>query len=238
MPYYPPPSGGGASDTLIGAEAELEVTDDASGFGQGVVIRNTFVPGGYVNVAFPGAFGFFGNTNDDGSGDWNKGIDFQNDDLEITTPEGGTLLVNGLPVGGGGGGGGGGSAHYFGARATGSLGTASGFRAVVYASEVYDSSGAYDPSTGIFTAPATGVYHFDATLYVASGGRRLISLFVNGSEDVRGIDDTSGNTINLTLSTDIPLDAGDTVGVQVYTANSVDHGDSGTSRFSGHGISV
>jgi len=88
--------------------------------------------------------------------------------------------------------------------------------------EVFDTGSDYDNTTNYrFTAPVTGVYHFDGQIAlqgVSDGDRALLTLYVNGSEAKRGVDVKSGGATDLmvTVSTTIKLTANQYVELYVY----------------------
>ncbi len=96
---------------------------------------------------------------------------------------------------------------------------------IVFADEDYDYGSAYSTATGKFTAPSSGVYHFDAGILSANVNWNddeimEICLYKNGSQYVWGDRWTSDydNTryVSVHVSGDIYLTATDYVEVRVY----------------------
>lgn len=105
-----------------------------------------------------------------------------------------------------------------------------------YEVEDFDHGNAYNPATGIFTAPVNGVYSFDAGLYYPNAySRPAILLNVNGADVISAYDQVSGQ-YTAQISHSLYLTAGSTVKIRVYnefTAINV-AGASLTSWFNGY----
>jgi hypothetical protein len=98
--------------------------------------------------------------------------------------------------------------------------------------EIFPQEGiGFNPTTGVFTAPATGVYTFNIS-YLAdgSGSGRKLSLYVNSDlyEDI-ALEISAGSVITV-RSVTMRLIAGNQVYLKVYTGTST---QSGTGTFSG-----
>ncbi len=105
MPLYIPNSGsggggGGASNKIESTDIEAQVVGSDTDFDSSLLIQNPNDGADFMQVLFPAGFALYGNVNPDASGDWNKGLDFQTDNFNITTPASGKALLNGLPLGG------------------------------------------------------------------------------------------------------------------------------------------
>ncbi len=103
---------------------------------------------------------------------------------------------------------------------TGYDGTSSATNPVIFNDEIYDISGNYDPSTGLFTAPVDGMYTFYGTIYADAvvlqlwhllNDARIASIGINTAAAGGGV--TLGSGV-------IKMDANDTLGLKVYTNSS------------------
>jgi hypothetical protein len=90
---------------------------------------------------------------------------------------------------------------------------------IVYANALVNIGGAYNTSTGVFTAPVAGVYEFYASAY-ANGGAMTIQLNVNGTcraiSKVNASQFTAVVRIIYTLAVGDYVTAGAGLGVQAY----------------------
>lgn len=114
---------------------------------------------------------------------------------------------------------------------------------ITFGTEKYDTHSAF--ASHAFTAPITGIYHFDALVTFVTDaftgtGPSLVGLFVDGVEARRGsfyFNDTADEHHALTISTDLKLTAGEVVDVRVwhmYGENLVTEPTS--CYFNGHGV--
>ncbi|MCU0341800.1 MAG: complement C1q domain-containing protein [Spirosomaceae bacterium] len=112
---------------------------------------------------------------------------------------------------------------------------------VNFDSEEYDLGSDFDPTTNLFTAPYTGIYHFDAAIMwdgpSNSNGILAITLRVNSTNQFTLRSPASQNqTPSNMLSMDIRLTAGQTVSIMAFqntgTSQNI-NADNRTSRFSG-----
>jgi hypothetical protein len=97
---------------------------------------------------------------------------------------------------------------------------------VVFDEKVFDSHGAFNASTGIFTAPESGPYSFTALIYtgavtLSTGDRVLCRYLVNGNEvhQFRKNGTGAGQAFTPTASVLFVLNRGDTV--KITAASSV-----------------
>lgn len=92
------------------------------------------------------------------------------------------------------------------------------FAKTSFTTEEFDVGSNYASSR--FTAPINGYYHFAARTGGSSTSRCIISLFKNGTEKLRGNDNTTATALNASfVSGYIKLAAGDYVEAWTYTAN-------------------
>ena len=100
----------------------------------------------------------------------------------------------------------------------------------------YDNTNSYSGTTGLFTAPISGFYHFTTTLVGTSGGdRTLIQFRVNGGiagylQHLQSVysNQEPANTTSITYY----LNNGDTM--EIYVLNTVRTNISNVNHFSGH----
>jgi hypothetical protein len=117
---------------------------------------------------------------------------------------------------------------------------------IPFDTKIYDTSSNIDVVTnkGRFTAPVTGYYQISARASVSTANpvRLFVSLFKNGVELKRGIDNKTGSTGGLwgsSISTLVPLNATDYLEVFIYsdTTSAVEVGTT-TSYYSGYLVSI
>lgn len=116
------------------------------------------------------------------------------------------------------------------------------FTLITFDTETYDTGTNYSTSTGKFTAPAAGTYHFTAGLNVpvSNGSLHIIALYKNGTEVIRGVQGTASSTGGLQdiISGDVKLALNDYI--QVFHQGSGGTGNAGAALtyFSGFLISA
>lgn len=107
--------------------------------------------------------------------------------------------------------------------------------------EVADYGSDFNNTTGVFTAPYAGLYHFDACMGMTditstADGRWETSIYVNGVVKSRGFADadTTNGDPAVVVSLTIPLAANDTVDVRVSNITGGAENLDGSSFFAGY----
>ena len=117
------------------------------------------------------------------------------------------------------GGGGFGSPTYFQAYLTSNTNyaTSSLANTVIFDTAISNVGSAYNTSTGVFTAPATGFYAFDATLFfgTGTGSTQFIIAYLGSVQSLRVAQLTVASAIT-SVAWAMPMTMGDTVQVQPF----------------------
>lgn len=94
--------------------------------------------------------------------------------------------------------------------------------------------GGFDAGTGVFTAPADGIYTFNISYYAdGTGSGRELAIYVNSAPyEKLAIDISAGTTVPV-RSVTIRLSRGNTVSVNVYTSAAT---QTGTGSFAGYKV--
>jgi len=97
---------------------------------------------------------------------------------------------------------------------------------IVFNAENYDDGASYDPTTGFYTIPSAGLYHFDASARLtgtATAGMTVVIVFtVNGSYKKMKRMLSELDDFSVDISADLKLNAADVVKVQVYCGEVTD----------------
>lgn len=113
----------------------------------------------------------------------------------------------------------GGSSTYFQAYLTSTTNYATGSTAnvVIFDTAISNVGSAYDTTTGIFTAPATGFYSFSATLFYVTGvgSTQFLTAYTGSIQSLRLSQLTVASAIT-SVSWYMPMTSGDTVKIQPF----------------------
>jgi len=108
---------------------------------------------------------------------------------------------------------------------------------VVFNSERFDLNADFDATTGVFTAPVTGKYHFDFSINFISHSTGQATVYFQPSNiEIRATRTDAFSTTYKTYvdSILIDMDAADTAYVQLYSQTDDDWSIGDQSYFSGH----
>ncbi|CAL1616709.1 unnamed protein product [Knipowitschia caucasica] len=106
---------------------------------------------------------------------------------------------------------------------------------LVYKHVITNTGNAYNPHTGIFTAPVRGVYHFQVHMLESIGGYTgFVSLVKNGSKMVAAREDQSSGNGSSSTSMSVLLEAGDVVYVVLWSNARIFDDKNHYNTFSGH----
>ncbi|CAL1582882.1 unnamed protein product [Knipowitschia caucasica] len=107
---------------------------------------------------------------------------------------------------------------------------------LVYKHVVANIGNAYNPQTGIFTAPVRGVYHFHVHIFELFGGSHyaIVSLVKNGTKMVTAWEVHSSGHGSSSNSMSVLLEAGDEVYVVLWRSARIFDDTDHRNTFSGH----
>jgi hypothetical protein len=105
---------------------------------------------------------------------------------------------------------------------------------MTYATPDLNVGGGLNPNTGIFTAPADGIYTFNITYHAdGSGGSRAVSMYVKSALYEIIADEVGAGTTIRVRSITAKLSKGDPVSVVIYTGIAT---QTGTGSFAGYKV--
>ncbi|XP_031593717.1 complement C1q-like protein 4 [Oreochromis aureus] len=93
---------------------------------------------------------------------------------------------------------------------------------------------AYNQSTGIFTAPVRGVYHFEFHIFGTAGIRAGGSLFRNGDLICTAYEHPKSGSVSASNGVSLLLEVGDQVSVRLPIGSSIHENQNHHTTFSGH----
>ncbi len=104
-------------------------------------------------------------------------------------------------------------------------------------SRIFNDGGGYIPSSGKFTAPVTGVYHFNTHLLIGGPSGAVVQVFFRDAAgkilEARSAITVSGE-INFDLPVTVKLNGGSSVWIQIFTSSATIYVKRYESTFSGH----
>jgi len=83
---------------------------------------------------------------------------------------------------------------------------------------VYDPNNNFNTGTALYTIPVTGLYSFSARMSVNGNVRTFFDFYINGVGQGRSNDTTATAPVGTFCTNELVLNAGDTVGVWLYTS--------------------
>uniref|UniRef100_A0A4W6D9H5 C1q domain-containing protein n=1 Tax=Lates calcarifer TaxID=8187 RepID=A0A4W6D9H5_LATCA len=111
------------------------------------------------------------------------------------------------------------------------------FTTLIFKRVVANIGNAYNPNTGIFTAPVRGAYHFE--FYVAVIGGQTAAVLVKNKERIFAVAEYQSPGFGSSAQgATLALEAGDVVFVQLWADNKIFDNQSHHTTFSGHLIKI
>ncbi|CAI5661095.1 unnamed protein product [Oreochromis niloticus] len=93
---------------------------------------------------------------------------------------------------------------------------------------------AYNPHTGIFTAPVRGVYHFDWSVYARGNNKTGAALFRNGEHIFLAYENPTSGDVSGSNAASLRLEVGDQVSVRLWANTRIFDDQYHHTSFSGH----
>ena len=112
---------------------------------------------------------------------------------------------------------------------------------MVFKTNLYNRGEGYDNSTGVFTAPVTGVYQFTVQLCTSQYGQITTVIFMNDKEIVNNIIDGSDFCVCSSVDTSVEMEKGlraSVVAKHVIGTNIINNRKVHSNKFSGILINV
>ncbi|XP_039474492.1 complement C1q tumor necrosis factor-related protein 3-like [Oreochromis aureus] len=105
---------------------------------------------------------------------------------------------------------------------------------LIFKHVVTNIGNAYNPQTGIFTAPVRGVYHFDWSLYEHGNIAAGVVLFRNGENIFIVYEHQPTGGVTASNAASLLLEVGDQVSVRLWANSRVYDSENHHTTFSGH----
>uniref|UniRef100_A0A669BJQ5 Complement C1q tumor necrosis factor-related protein 3 n=1 Tax=Oreochromis niloticus TaxID=8128 RepID=A0A669BJQ5_ORENI len=105
---------------------------------------------------------------------------------------------------------------------------------LIFKHVVTNIGNAYNPQTGIFTAPVRGVYHFDWSLYEHGNIAAGVVLFRNGENIFIVYEHQPTGGVSASNAASLLLEVGDQVSVRLWANSRVYDSENHHTTFSGH----
>ncbi|XP_026213350.1 complement C1q-like protein 4 [Anabas testudineus] len=117
-----------------------------------------------------------------------------------------------------------------------SFGPSPSFSTLIFKHVVTNAGNAYNSNSGVFTAPVSGVYHFEWHIGAPGHGKDFTAagLFKNGKNTFCAYEHQSSHYSSSSNSISLLLELGDTVSVQLWTNAKVYDNLNHHTTFSGH----
>ncbi|XP_039474748.1 uncharacterized protein LOC116328506 isoform X1 [Oreochromis aureus] len=105
---------------------------------------------------------------------------------------------------------------------------------LIFKRVVTNIGNAYNPYTGIFTAPVRGVYHFDWKVFGYGNIRAAAVLFRNGEHIFLAEENPTSGYVSASDGASLLLEVGDQVSVRLWTHSRIFDDQNHHTSFSGH----
>uniref|UniRef100_I3JT74 C1q domain-containing protein n=1 Tax=Oreochromis niloticus TaxID=8128 RepID=I3JT74_ORENI len=105
---------------------------------------------------------------------------------------------------------------------------------LIFKRVVTNIGNAYNPHTGIFTAPVRGVYHFEFHIFGHGGTPVGAYMFRNGDKIFIAYEHSTSGELSASNGASLLLEAGDQVSVRLLTGRRIYDNQAHHTTFSGH----